>query len=269
MTQTFEQEAAFELRFWMQILGDHGRFIYESLAEKERNEVEQTKQFITLFDELLEQARQLLPKTSLLELVKRGKEAGEQLRTFKLHLLKRLLTDKISFSLSPSFLNHMVNELDEWLRIASYLIEEKLPPAVHPLHHDLLWLLDAAGHAGAINDRLDYAEKELKQQSDKFIKEWEAFYLKAIEMAGYLRTNVYDFPALDRFHRNIQLEMVIFQKFLRELKEMELNKEVLGILKPLMADHMAREECYYLQKLAQSTKVVEQPTCNPTKPRTE
>jgi hypothetical protein len=36
-----------------------------------------------------------------------------------------------------------------------------------------------------------------------------------------------------------------------------------------MADHMAREECYYLQKLAQSTKVVEQPTCNPTKPRTE
>ncbi|QPA29907.1 DUF2935 domain-containing protein [Thermaerobacillus caldiproteolyticus] len=267
MKKTFEQEAAFELQFWMQILGDHCRFIDESLAEKETNEIKRAKQFIFLFDELLEQARG--GYASLLELVKRGKEAGEQLRVFKLHLLKRLLTDKISFSLPPSFLNHMVNELDEWLRIASYLVQRKLPPAVHPLHHDLLWLLDAAGHAGAINDHLDSVEKELKQQSDTFTKEWEAFYLKAIEMAGYLRTNLYDFPALARFHRDIELEMVIFQNFLHELEEMELNKEILGVLTPLMADHMAREECYYLQKLAESTNVVNQPACTPIKPRTE
>ncbi|MED4989149.1 DUF2935 domain-containing protein [Parageobacillus toebii] len=85
----------------------------------------------------------------------------------------------------------------------------------------------------------------------------------------YLRTNVYDFPALHRFHRGIQLEMVIFQCFLRELEEMELNKEVLGVLTPLMANHMAREECYYLQKLAETTYEVKPPACDPTKPRTE
>ncbi|NIK15192.1 hypothetical protein BDD39_001702 [Saccharococcus thermophilus] len=50
---------------------------------------------------------------------------------------------------------------------------------------------------------------------------------------------------------------------------MELNKEVLGVLTPLMADHMAREECYYLQKLAETTNDVKQPACDPTKPRTE
>lgn len=98
-----------------------------------------------------------------------------------------------------------------------------------------------------------------------FTKEWEDFYLKAVELAGYLRTNVYDFPALHRFHRDIQLEMAIFQSFLRELEEMELNKEVLGGLTPLMADHMAREECYYLQKLAETSNDIHPPACDPTK----
>jgi hypothetical protein len=265
---TLEHEALWEMRFWMQILGDHCRFIVESLAEKEKAEIDQAKRFIHTFDELLEEARRP-PVESWTSLIQRGKGAGEQLRAFKLHLLKRLLTEKISFSLPPTFLNHMVNELEEWLRLAGYYVQGRRPPSVHPLHHDLLWLLDAAGHAGAIHDRLDYAEKNLKQQSHTFTKEWEEFYLKAIEMAGYLRTNIYDFPALHRFHRDIQLEMVIFQCFLRELEEMELNKEVLGVLTPLMADHMAREECYYLRKLAETTNEVKPPACDPTKPRTE
>ncbi|KYD16581.1 hypothetical protein [Parageobacillus thermoglucosidasius] len=36
MKKTLEQEALWEMRFWMQILGDHCRFILESLAEKRK-----------------------------------------------------------------------------------------------------------------------------------------------------------------------------------------------------------------------------------------
>jgi len=86
---------------------------------------------------------------------------------------------------------------------------------------------------------------------------------------SYLRANVHQFPALSRFHRQIELEMAIFQSFLHELEEMELNNEVLGVLSPLMADHMAREECYYLQKLAETTGEVKALACDPTKPRTQ
>jgi hypothetical protein len=269
MAHNFEHEALFELRFWMQVLGDHARFIHDSLSEKETVEIEKAKSFILLFDELLQTARLSLSKNNLLLLLRRSKEAGEQLRSFKLHLLTRHLTEKISLSLPPTFLNHMVNELDEWLRIASYLTEEKNAPAVHPLHHDLLWLLDASGHAGAINDELDRTETKLKEKSYRFVKDWEAFYLKAVELAGYLRTNLYSFPALSRFHKEIELEMMLFKNFLKELEELRLTKEVLGVLTPLMADHMAREECYYLQKLSESTHEVSRPSCDPTKPRTE
>lgn len=268
MKKSFEEEALFELRFWMQILGDHSRFIYESLAPKEQEYIEKADEFIKKFDHLLMTARQPLYGENLLSLLKDVISATRQLRTFKLKLIEEHLIGSIGIFLPPSFLNHMVNELEEGLRIFSYLVKKEVPPEVHPLHHDLLWLLDAAGHAGAINDNLDRVEKNLREQGSKFTKEWEDFYLKAVELVGYLRSNITQFPALDKFHEDIELEMIVFKSFLREIEELELNKEILGVLTPLMADHMAREECYYLMKLAQTTRV-KQPQCDPTKPRTQ
>lgn len=57
------------------------------------------------------------------------------------------------------------------------------------------------------------------------------------------------FPALDKFHDDVELEMTIFKEFLRELEEMKLKKEALGTFTPHMTDHMAREETYYLRKI--------------------
>ncbi|WP_391207155.1 DUF2935 domain-containing protein [Psychrobacillus sp. L4] len=79
--------------------------------------------------------------------------------------------------------------------------------------------------------------KKLKEKEQQFIKDWEDFYLKAIELAGFLRANVERFPALDKFHGDIELE------------EMNIKNEALGTFIPLMADHMAREETYFLQNI--------------------
>lgn len=85
-------------------------------------------------------------------------------------------------------------------------------------------------------------------------------------MAGYLRTNLSTFPALEKMNADVTLEIKLFQHFLLELEELELSAQALGTLSPLMADHMWREECYYLTKLAESTKT-EKPNCDPAKPR--
>ena len=156
--------------------------------------------------------------------------------------------------LTPTFINHMVNELEEYLRILNYLKQGEVPPVFHELHHHLIWLIDASGHAGAINDRLDGVEKRLKEKSSTFTKHFEEFYLKAVELTGYLRTNIQKFPALNRFNNEVEVEMGLFKAFLNELEEMELSAEVLGVFSASMADHMAREEQYYLMKLAESSK---------------
>ena len=266
MDKSFRENALFELHFWLQILGDHSRFIHDSLAPSEIKSIEFASGFIKKFDQLLLTSKQLLDETQLRSLLHNAKIASDEIRTFKLRLLQEQLVGNIKISLPPSFINHMVNEVDEAIRLFSSLAKGQIAPAVHPLHHDLLWLLDAAGHAGAIDANLDLVEKPLHNESRKFTKEWQDFYLKAVELAGYLRTNIMKFPALEKFHNDVYLEMKIFQAFLHELEEMELTKEVLGTFSALMADHMSREESYYLMKLAE-TAGTPPPESNPAKPR--
>lgn len=268
LTKTFVDESLIEIQFWLQILGDHSRFIHDSLAPSEKKYIEAANSFKTSFDKLLLRSKEVLNEQSLLLLFQESQTSSEEIRAFKLLLIKEHLVGEIKISLPPTFINHMVNEVEEAIRVFSYLSKGQIPPIVHSLHHDLLWLLDAAGHAGAIDSNLDMVEKQLKDKGQKFTKDWKEFYLKAVELAGYLRSNVLEFPALAKFHNDVHLEMIIFKKFLRELEEMELKKEALGTLSPLMADHMAREECYYLKKLADTTDLPS-PDCDPAKPRTE
>ncbi len=262
------EKALFEHRFWLQIIGDHARFIEASMPIQELKEVEQATAFIRRFDTLLDKARRSLSAAETLRLTQEAFQAAQQIRTFKLHLLSRHLLGELRSSLPPTFYNHMVNELDEYIRILSYLTVEKLPPMLHPIHHHLIWLLDASGHAVSIHDQLDPIEADLRDKSEMYKHKFDAFYFKAVEMAAYLRTGLTAFPALYRFNRQVDLEMKLFQGFLAELVELNLSAEALDVFTPLLPDHMYREECYYLIKLAE-TSGVQPPACDPTKPRIE
>ncbi|MCM3724817.1 DUF2935 domain-containing protein [Neobacillus cucumis] len=262
MNDVFERTARFEHRFWLQILGDHSRFIYEALAPVQDAEIKMASNFISIFDTLLERAK----SANLGSLTVEAEAEVMNLREFKLELIRKHLIGKIKIHLSPTFLNHMVNELEEYVRILNHLKAGHVPPIYHELHHHLLWLLDAAGHSEAITSNLDGVEKKLREKSNLYKKNFEDFYMKAVELTGYLRSSLTSFPALTKMNKDTQLEIKLFQNFLTELEELELSKQALGTFAPLMADHMFREECYYLMKLAESASL-EPPNCDPAKPR--
>jgi hypothetical protein len=267
--KSYEESALFEHRFWLQILGDHARFIYMSLVVDERQEVETAAAFIKRFDALLEVGRRdHLSETELTVLNRQAYDWTCCLREYKLHLLRRHLEGKIHIHLPPTFLNHMVNELDEYARILLFLMQGQNPPACHPVYHHLLWLQDAVGHAATITCEVDEVERDIKKRSHTFTKQFKDLYMKAVEFAGYLRTYVQEFPALDRFNKQVELEMFVFLQFLKEIEELDMDDRLLGTLSPLMPDHMAREECYYLTKLAEVSNI-KQPDCHPDKPRVE
>ncbi|MFS0554505.1 DUF2935 domain-containing protein [Brevibacillus sp. 179-C9.3 HS] len=268
MNNHYRESALFEHRFWLQILGDHARFLFQSLAPDETQEIEKAEFFIKSFDQLLATARKNLSSDEIYVLNEQANVLTQQLREYKLHILERHLIGKISISLPPTFLNHMVNELEEYERILHALLGGSLPPTNHPVDIHLLWLSDAAGHAATITSTLDMVEKDYQLKSERFTKQFEHFYQKAIELAGYLRTNLHNFPALHRFNHQAELEIKLFQVFLHELEEMRMNNELLGVFSPLMADHMSREECYYLMKLSQVSDV-QAPDCFPSRPRAE
>ncbi|WP_188207904.1 DUF2935 domain-containing protein [Alkalibacillus aidingensis] len=265
--KTYLESATFEHQFWLQVLGDHSRFIRDSLYPDEVMDVQIAKQFVEQFDQLLEQSRHLT-EANAVNFTTQVEMVTNQLKEFKLSIIRRHLVGDIGIHLSPTFLNHMVNELEEYQLVLSYLKQGATPPIFHELHHHLVWLLDASGHAGAINDELDGVEKRLKEKSEKFAEHFDQFYLKAVELTGYLRSNIDSFPALNRFNHDVEVELNLFKTFLHEVEEMELSNTVLSTFSELMADHMYREECYYLMKLAESSNVT-MPDCDPTKPRVE
>lgn len=257
--------AIFEHRFWLQILGDHSRFILNALSPKETTFIQQAERFIALFDELLEKVRLSHPEENLSILNQQAYAAAVQIRQFKLKIIERHITGKIDISLSPTFINHMLNELDEYIHILKALIKGNVPD-VKDIHLHLLWLLDGSGHAAGLAGDLDMAQKELINKSKGFEKNFNDMYLRAIEFHGYMRTGIYEFPALEKLNYDANNVMTCFKEFLKELGDAILRKEVLGTLSPLMPDHMFREECYYLTKLSMVSKI-KAPECDPAKPR--
>lgn len=259
-------EAPFELRFWLQVMGDHIRIIQRSMAAKEAARIQEAESLMRRFDDLLEGVRQQpMSDQQLGAALDESKRAGEQLRVFQLELLKEKLVGEVVTDMPPTFYSHATDELDEFLRLLSYYVQGKTPPAVHPLHHDLLWLLDASSHADIDRARLDSLEGELKEKLDHFAKDFVAFYLNAIDLNKFLRAGVFELPALTKFHREVEPEMIAFRQLLRELRDLRLNNEALGFLDPLLVDHQFREECYYLIKLSQ-TGQEKRLDCDPAAP---
>lgn len=262
---SFMKETLFEHQFWLQILGDHSRFIHDSLSPDERDRVGMASFFIQIFDELLDQSRLQLNTEQINELTKQALNFAEEIRNFKLELIREHLAGQIKIGLPPTFINHMVNEVEEYLRILHCLLEMR-SPAAQPLHYHNLWLLDAVGHAGAIMCRLDDVEKDLKMKSMEFEKGFSDLHMKTEEFSGYTRTGLVEFPALKRLNNQTEIKMGMFMRFLKELEELRLEKKALGILQPLEPDHMYREECYYLLNLSRVSEVKD-PDCDPTTPR--
>lgn len=262
----YNNELLFEHRFWLQILGDHARFIISALPSTEMNLVQKSNYFKSLFDNLLNNSRKNLDEKSLHELTILSYKAAVEIRQFKLYIISRQISNKIEFNLPPTFVNHMVNEVEEYIHVLNAYMNTSNTYSMNPLHYHLLWLPDASGHAMAISSHLDMIEKELAKIGDQFAEIFKNLFFKAFEFKGYTRTGLTKFPSLDNLNRVANSEIEVFKRFLEDLKLLIMEKQVLGTLSPLMPDHMYREECYYQIKLSQTSNI-KSPACDPTKPR--
>jgi hypothetical protein len=262
------EAAVFEHRFWLQILGDHSRFIFFSLAPTETEYIILAQEFILLFDKLLEDTQHISDEEALDSLNQNAYEAASRLREFKLELLSMSLDADLKTQLPPSFINDMLNELEEYLYVLSNL-RNNTSNLIHPIHYHMLWLSDAIGHAASIEAELDFVEADLIDQACRFRLQFQDLYMKSLIMNGYLRTELKRFPALVRLNEQATTVIQNFTDYLDSLRDKRTDRKVLGTLMPLMADHMSREECYYLWKLSQGSSIIRRPDCDPTRPRIE
>jgi hypothetical protein len=260
--------ALFEHQFWLQIMGDHSRFIFYSLAPTESIYLQKSQDFIILFDQLLDEAKRVSSDAEITDLGKKAYELTHQLRGFKLELLAATLNSDIKAHLSSTFFNDMLNELEEYLLTIRSLMNNE-NQLYHPIHYHMLWLPDAVGHAASIGAELDLVERDMIDKAKFFEMQFSDLTFKATMMNGYLRTQLGSFPSLDRLNDQANIMITAFMEYLEYIRDQRIDKRILGTLMPLMADHMAREECYYMWKLSQISRSVKRPECLPTRPRVE
>lgn len=256
-----------ELRFWLQVMGDHSRFIRDSLLPGEADLLLVAANFIQVFDRLLERARQVSGGREPGGLVGDAVSAALSLRDFMRELLSARLQNLPVTTLSPTFFNHMLNELEDFLAVLAAL-EGGRPDEGNILGQHLLWSLDAAGHAAIIGSNLDKVEAVYRERSRLFETRFDRLYLKAVEVAGYFRcTPPAAQPALEALSEESAAAIVELMGFLDEIKNRLIQKKLLGRISVLEPDHMWREECYYLHKIARLTPGMAKPECDPARPR--
>ena len=93
----------FEHRFWLQILGDHLRFIKMTLAVKEVQLLQETERLIPILDSLLEQVRR--NQNPLAEI----NQAVSAVKNLKATILQRQLVGTVDINLPPTFFIKTLN----------------------------------------------------------------------------------------------------------------------------------------------------------------
>ncbi len=265
----FITASSFENRFWLRIFMDHSAFLYDTLSPSETGLSERALQFKSNFESLHKRAVEMsMSDENASSWVNLAREAEREtcfLRNIKLHIIRLLLAGNIKIGFTPSFINHMVNEANEFLKLLSYLTQGKSPPIFHPIHHHLLWLKDAEGHARTIKCNLDPTQIDYIKQFERYMKLLLKRYSGAVEMAWFSRsTGRGVFPSLGRFDSDTSKEIFDFERLLREVENGLRDKRIIGSLDPEIPNHMAREECYYLFKLSISDpENVKEPDCAP------
>lgn len=239
-----------EIQFWARIMRDHAEFLLNSLAPSETDAINTSAFFMHLFEELYSDARS--NRISVPALLINSKNAVINFIEFKRYILSRLMTCNLKLRMTPSFINHMINEALEFMHVL--ILAEGATPfnqALENLRIHKIWLPDASGHASAIAAELDAIESEYVKEANEFVKKFDKLFKKAFEMyTMYERTGLQN-GALHHFNEQVVLALSEFISFLEKVEELKEECSIFstGTFSPLMPNHMMREEGYYIYKI--------------------
>ncbi len=232
-----------DINFWLGILRDHTIFIYNSLGPSEKEAARRAESLRYIFENLMKNPG--------------GAAAGDAARAtrelimFKTNLLARCLHCQVVIHLNPSDLNVMINEALEFFRILGELPPLSQDRAARLLHLMRLWIPDAATHSAMLYRVLDPDEHKLLQELQNYEWNFNLMFLKTI-----LKTQMYeklaaDFPSLYEMipeaRQSVESHIVLLNAMERRLESCTVENTG----SPLMADHMLREERYFLNQLTQ------------------
>jgi hypothetical protein len=260
----------FEHRFWIPILRDHLGFIFRKfvpLTDSDAEFIEQTRSLLAIADQL----ECTLSQVELDDAIC----FSQKVRNLHLDILEAQIgPNPPRLDISPSEINHYLNETDEYLLIL-LTVKDKGQVVISPdIHQHKLWLKDTMEHLKLIMTGLDPCEMELRKVAKKLFKKFAALEVKAMFVVGCLRTDPAttkdgalefvlpkhfladaDFPVATHLTERAVEHVMVYLAFLSEILVLLVNSKILALFDANTIDHMMREEAYYLIKLGENSIV--------------
>ncbi len=240
------------IHFWLCIMRDHTEFYLLSLSHRETESIRNVYCFQNTFIGLINEAETVATGYSadmVCNLVNKVTPVLINFINFKKQTLWKLLKCCIELNLPPTFVNHMINEAMEFYRELCSINSKPLSPTAENILFHKLWLPDAAGHAASIANFLDPVEFALIKEAEQFKMEFNNLFIKANELGIMLERTCLEDGSLYWFNKEVEKKIHEFICYLEKVKELRCKCRILGILKPLIPDHMIREEKYYLSNI--------------------
>jgi len=167
---------------------------------------------------------------------------------FKKKIIFDLLQHNVLINFSPSFINHMVNEADEFLSI---LHSGTCPKETkNTTLYIKTWLADASGHASTLSASLDLAETFTIRQAQSFENIFDKLGKKASEM-NMISDNLKIDINIELLKEETAEVLNKFIQFCITTGELLDNKKIMstGTLSSQITNHFIHEHQYFLHKI--------------------
>jgi hypothetical protein len=241
-----------ELHFWTGVMRDHAEFFLVALSSREQEFVRSAQNFRDTFTAFNNEARRLQSDPRAVSaLALRVLPVLLSFISFKRLVLAKLLTCSIELNFPPTFVNHMINEaMDFYSTLCRLMSNTVLSPVSENILLHKIWLPDAAGHAASIASDLDPTETMLIKEAEEFKNSFNHLFIKATELGLMLERTCLENGALKWLNEEAERKITEFICYLDSIMKLRLCCKAMGVIKPLLPDHMIREERYYLSNLA-------------------
>ena len=232
-----------DLLFWTYILAEHAMFQANAFSHKEESYIAKAEEFNQIFKTY----NGAIASKQSIDLHALENDTISFIG-FKKKIIANLLQHKVLINFSPSFINHMVNEADEFLSILRFgtCPDKTETPALYIK----TWLADASGHASTMAAFIDLAETPTIKRANSFKNMFDKLSKKASEMnmiSENLKTNV----NLELLKEEVTETLNEFIQFCITTGKLLDKKQIMsvGTLSSDITNHFINEHQYFMHKI--------------------
>jgi hypothetical protein len=256
----------YENQFWLQIIGDYARLLIQAFSPDQKGEIQQARDYINLFDNLLSRARQNPTADQLAQLNRDAYTATKNIQNFFLQMLSLQVRSGSPIFIKPTIISNAVTFTEEYLYLLDAFMNNKQPAAVTALQLEIYWLPAFIQIAKVITDSLGLYQVDFRRKADDFSNKFINLLLASMDLQGVSRIGTNDFPMQNEHHKEVINALQEFSGFLEMLAALCQQNRMPGSLSTLYLDRSDRLACYVLKQLAVLTDA-KIPECDPTRPR--